>query len=326
MKKYFAVVIILAMIILLLFFCLSKPAIPNDKVTLGRQLFFDPLLSSARTISCASCHKPEFAFADTSIVSLGVFNRKGTRNTPSAMNVNTAAFFFWDGRAATLEAQALIPIANPVEMDLPVDSAVNRLRQNNFYVQAFQKVFGQPPSAGTLATALAAFQRSMETSDTPFDDWKVNDNAAAVSESVKRGFALFNGRAKCVQCHFGGDFSNTEFRNIGLYNGQSLSDSGRAAITGMPEDLGKFKIGPLRNIALTAPYMHNGMFKTLREVIEYYNDPDKIVPNAVNRDTLLARPLNLSEQEKRDIENFLLSLTSKAVAGGNINKQVTVQQ
>jgi cytochrome c peroxidase len=291
--------------------CQPAIAMPDTAIELGRQLFFDSILSSTRQISCASCHKPEFAFADTSVVSLGVFGRKGTRNTPSAMNVANAASFFWDGRAKTLEEQALMPIVNPDEMNLPVDSAVHRLRSSEFYTKAFQLIYQQPPSAETLAKALAAFQRSLETNDTPFDDWKTNGNEAAVSESVKRGFVLFNGSANCVRCHFGPDFSNPEFRNIGLFNGVALNDSGRSAISKESGELGKFKIGPLRNIALTAPYMHNGMFKTLREVIDYYDNPDRFVPDAVNRDSLLAKPLNLTERDKRDLEEFLRALTSK---------------
>ncbi len=295
------------------YFCGNADELPGDDITLGRRLFFDTILSSNKKISCASCHKPEFAFADSSAVSPGVFGRKGARNTPSAMNLNSAAFFFWDGRAPTLELQALFPITNPLEMNLPVDSAVQRLQRNEFYKEAFQRIFGERPSAQSLGKALAAFQRSMETNDSPFDEWKTNENESAVSESVKRGFELFNGSAKCVKCHFGTDFSNTEFRNIGLFNGKQLHDSGRAAITKNPADVGMFKIGPLRNIALTAPYMHNGMFRTLREVIDYYDDPDKIVHDPVNRDTLLSAPLRLSEQDKQDLENFLRSLTSASL-------------
>ena len=314
MKKYLiALLCITGIAIWPNVFCGTADVLPKDAVALGRQLFFDTILSSNHTISCASCHKPEFAFADTSAVSLGVGGKKGVRNTPSAMNLNSAAFFFWDGRAATLEAQALVPIANPVEMNLPVDSAVQRLMQSTFYSRAFQKIFGEKPSPQNLGSALAAFQFSMETGDTPFDDWKTNDNDKAVSASAKRGFALFNGSAKCVKCHFGTDFSNTEFRNIGLYDGKTLTDSGRAAVTGRPEDLGLFKIGPLRNIALTAPYMHNGMFRTLRQVIDYYNDPDQVVPHPEGRDSLLSEPLNLSEQDKQDLEQFLRSLTSASL-------------
>jgi cytochrome c peroxidase len=285
---------------------------PKTPVELGRKLFFDPILSKTKKISCASCHKEEFAFADTSAVSLGVRHRKGMRNTPSAMNMKLQVAFFWDGRASTLEQQALMPIENKIEMDLPVKTAVWRLNSSPVYKTVFQKIFHEAPNAHNLAKALAEFERTLETSDSPLDDWLLNDNESAVSESTKRGYALFNGKkANCVQCHFGGDFNNVEFRSIGLYDGKTLRDSGRAAITRKPADIGKFKIGALRNVAITAPYMHNGMFKTLREVIDFYNDPDKVVPHSIGRDSLLAKPMNLTEQEKTDLESFLIALTDK---------------
>ena len=285
---------------------------PKTAAELGRKLFFDPILSKTKKISCASCHKEEFAFSDTSAFSLGVRNQKGVRNTPSAMNMKLQVAFFWDGRANTLEKQALMPIENPIEMDLPIKTAVWRLNHNRAYKRAFQSVFQEAPNQHNLAKALAEFERTLETSDSPLDDWLLNDNESAVSASAKRGYALFNGKkANCVQCHFGADFNNVEFRSIGLYDGKMLNDSGRAAITKNVADIGKFKIGALRNVAVTAPYMHNGMFKTLREVIDYYNDPDKIVPHAIGRDTLLAKAINLTENEKTDLENFLISLTDK---------------
>lgn len=229
------------------------------------------------------------------------------------MNVSGAGSFFWDGRAATLEEQALIPIANPDEMDLPVDSAVQRLNANAIYRDYFMTVFHEKPTSKNLGMAIALFERTLNTYNTPFDDWQVTDNDSAVSPSAKRGFTLFNGKAKCSTCHFGGDFNNggTDYRNIGLYDGKALSDSGRATLTRSAGDLGRFKIPNLRNVAITAPYMHNGMFRTLGEVIDYYNDPDKVVPHPINRDPLLASPLNLTTTEKKDLENFLRILTDK---------------
>ncbi|RZK38303.1 MAG: cytochrome-c peroxidase [Pedobacter sp.] len=295
--------------------CIASPYIDSPsnftEIELGEKLFFDPILSSNRKISCSSCHKPEFAFADTSRISLGVFDRTGERNSPSTMNLKSGVAFFWDGRASTLEEQAIIPIENPVEMNLPIKVALMRLTENQFYREAFQKIYHGKPTARNLGKALAVFQNSLETNHSPFDDWKNGENEAAVSTSVKRGFALFNGSANCVKCHFGSDFSNVEFRNIGLFNGKELKDSGRAAVTKLRGDLGKFKIGPLRNVALTAPYMHNGMFKSLEEVVDYYDDPDKIIPNSINRDSLMARPLNLSKKDKQDLIAFLRSLTDK---------------
>lgn len=284
---------------------------PVNATELGKRLFFDPILSANRTISCASCHKENFAFADTLALSPGVNGRLGTRNTPSAMNMRLQESFFWDGRASTLEQQALIPIENPVEMNLLVDSAIARLNTDIFYRQSFLRIFKELPSKKTLAKALSDFERSLETNDSPFDDWRVNDNEDAVSASAKRGFKLFNTKAKCIQCHFGPDFNNIEFRNIGLFDGKMHADSGRAAITHQVSDLGKFKIGSLRNVSITAPYMHNGMFKTLKEVIDYYDNPDRIIPNSMNRDTILIRPLQLTDSEKLDLENFLVSLTDR---------------
>lgn len=281
------------------------------KEKLGELLFFDSILSKDYTISCASCHKPGAAFADTLAFSLGVNGKKGSRNTPTAMNLLLAKTFFWDGRAATLEEQALAPIANPDEMNLPISEAVQRLQNNKQYKEMFLKVFSSEPNEKTLAQAIAAFERTLETSDSPFDNWKFSDDSTAVSAAVKRGFTIFNEKGKCVKCHFGSDFTASEFRNIGLFDGKNLNDSGRYNVSRQVEDIGKFKTSSLRNIAITAPYMHNGIFKTLDEVIEFYNDTKKVVPNAINTDTLLAKPLHLTLHEKSDLKAFMLSLTDK---------------
>lgn len=293
----------------------SGEEVPADKTALGRKLFFDPILSSDYKISCGTCHKPDHAFADTGRVSVGVKGRVGNRNTPSAMNLSLQRVFFWDGRRTTLEEQALEPIMNPVEMNLPIDKAIARLRGSRKYAAWFRQIFHEAPSAQNLAAALAAFERSLETTDSPFDDWKFSGNEKAVSESAKRGFVLFNGKANCVKCHFGADLTTHEFRNIGLFDGRQLNDSGRSSISGRQEDIGKFKVPGLRNIAITAPYMHNGMFKTLDEVIEFYNDPSMKVPGAINRDSLMAKPLNLSPIEKNDLREFLLALTDRRFSG-----------
>jgi cytochrome c peroxidase len=290
---------------------------PQTKEELGKLLFFDPVLSSNRTISCATCHIPSHAFADSVPVSIGVQGRKGTRNTPSAMNLRLQRSFFWDGRAKTLEEQALFPIENPSEMDLPVERAVARLNESKSYKKYFQLIFNSVPTPANLAEALAAFERTQETSNSPFDNWKFYDDSNAVSIEVKRGFEIFNKKGKCIQCHFGADFTAQEFRNIGLFDGGELNDSGRIAISGVSTDLGKFKTPGLRNIAVTSPYMHNGLFNTLSEVIEFYNDPEKVVPGGINRDSLLTKPLNLNSQEKKDLEEFLNSLTDERFVLGH---------
>lgn len=282
----------------------------GTKAQLGEALFFEPMLSRDSTISCASCHKPEFAFADNTPVSVGVYHQKGGRNTPSAMNQSDRNAYFWDGRAETLEQQALGPIANPVEMDLPISIAINRLIKNENYKKAFYSIYGKQPSAELLAKAIASYEKTLETSNSVFDNYMKGTDTIQLSESAKRGLNLFNGKAKCFDCHFGVDFSgNDQFKNIGLYNGKELNDKGRSEISGKAKDLGAFKISGLRNIAMTAPYMHNGMFKTLKEVIEHYDQPDKFVKGAINRDSTMNKPLGLTATEKKDLENFMLSLT-----------------
>lgn len=289
-----------------------KKTVDETKIELGRMLFFDPILSKDSTISCGSCHKPEFAFADSAAFSVGIGGKKGVRNSPSAMNMALRRQnFFWDGRARTLEEQALKPIEDPTEMNLKLDEALHRLRESNLYRQYFQTVFKRLPDTSSLADAISAFERSLETSDSPFDEWKFTDNPNAVNEAVKRGFDIFAKKGKCAQCHFGADFTANEFRNIGLFDGKKLKDSGRAGVTKMKEDLGKFKTSSLRNLAVTAPYMHNGMFKTLDEVIGFYDDPSKIVPGNKNRDSVLLKPLGLTKQEKADLKEFLIALTDK---------------
>lgn len=311
-------VFIVSTVIILLFIQATVINEPATKAELGKLLFFDTILSSDSTVSCASCHKPQFAFADSAATSRGVGGVQGLRNTPSSMNVALQRIFFWDGRAKTLEEQALAPIENPDEMNLPIDKALRRLKENEAYNTYFKKIFNSEPNRTNLAEALAAFERSLETNESPFDRWKFYQDPHAVSDAVKRGFIVFNNKGKCIQCHFGSNFASDGFRNIGLFNGLELNDSGRAVISGELQDAGKFKIAPLRNVAVTAPYMHNGMFKTLKEVIEFYNDPAKIVPNAINRDSLLAKPLGLTEQEKADLENFLIALTDKSF---DVNKR-----
>jgi cytochrome c peroxidase len=295
----------------------TKKAIVTE-TALGKALFFDPALSRDSSISCASCHKPEFAFADNVALSKGVRNRMGGRNTPSAMNQGERNFYFWDGRAESLEEQALGPMENHVEMDMPLSHIINRLTASEHYRNAFYNVYGKAPSRELLASAIAAYERTLETSKSVFDLYVKQTDTTLFSESSKRGLALFNGKAKCFDCHFGVDFTGSDrFKNIGLYNGKNLNDEGRYKITGQAKDLGAFKTPGLRNIAQTAPYMHNGMFATLQQVIDYYNEPDLVVPDAINRDTLLNKPLGLTAAEKKDLENFLLSLSDTSFVKNN---------
>lgn len=300
-----SVIILILSAVLLAF--VSSP-LPDDEVALGERLFSDPILSLDSAISCASCHIPAFAFADTARLSRGVGGILGRRNSPSITNMASRAHFFYDGRALTLEQQVLMPIQDPLEMRLNLDDAVARLSKHPTYAPAFRQIYGESPNETLLSAALAAFVRTLETSDSPFDRWMM-DQPGGMSQAAVRGRRIFMEKGKCFDCHFSPDFTGDEFRNIGIYNGKNFNDSGRFEVTRDSADLGKFKVPGLRNVALTAPYMHNGMFKTLEEVIDYYDNPNLFISDAINRDSLLAQPLNLSAQEKSDLKAFLEALT-----------------
>lgn len=267
------------------------------------------------TISCASCHKPEFAFADNRAFSLGVGDSLGIRNTPSVMNMLSRPYFFYDGRSSTLEKQAIIPIENPLEMNLPYDVAVSRIQMNVSYDSIFNAIYHTTPDSFNIAHALAEFQRSLESNGSaPHDLWMNDTDGNAMTPSQIRGREIFiSDEFKCFDCHFSPDFTGDEFRNIGLYNGQDLTDRGRFEITRDSSDLGKFKVPGLRNVALTAPYMHNGMFETLEEVIDFYSNPYDFIKNPINLDTLMIEPLNFSVQQREDLVNFLHSLTDEEI-------------
>jgi cytochrome c peroxidase len=282
----------------------------KTKAALGKKLFSEKILSKDSSVSCASCHKPAFAFADTVAFSVGIEGKLTKRNTPSVLNMKNRPYYFWDGRAASLEEQCLMPIQNPDEMGLPIDEAVKRLNRSKEYKLLFQKIFNQKPDVKNLAAAFAAFEKTLETVDSKFDDW--SNNLKNLTAQEERGRQLFVGdKAKCFDCHREEDFTTDEFKNIGLYNGKELNDAGLFNLTNKEADRGKFKTPGLRNIAVTAPYMHNGIFKTLEEVVEYYNDPQKFVTNPINIDDALKTPLGLTEKEKKDLIAFLKTLTDR---------------
>lgn len=307
---------------LLLFFACGqkqKTSPQNDyvttKVALGEKLFFDPILSLDNSISCASCHQPQFAFADNKAFSPGVNGTLGNRNTPSVMNMASREFFFHDGRAGSLEEQAPMPVENPVEMNLSFQEAVKRVRNNKEYHALFNKLYHNAPSKENITNALAEFQRSLESDGSaPHDIWMADIDTLAMNVSQQRGRELFlSDEFKCFDCHFGPDFTGDEFRNVGLYDGINLTDKGRFEVTKDSADIGKFKVPGLRNVALTAPYMHNGQFNTLREVIDFYSNPYDFVKAPVNIDSLMVKPLHFSEQQKTDLVNFLHALTDKNI-------------
>jgi cytochrome c peroxidase len=284
----------------------------KDEIALGKQLFFDPILSSDSSLSCASCHNPNFAFADSVSISFGVGQRLGIRNAPSIMNLDPNAPMFYDGRARNLQDQVHFPIQDSNEMRLSTKDLLDRLTRHKLYAPWFQTLYQQAPSVELLSKAIAAYEQTLQSAQTPFDAFMAGDNSA-LNASAKRGRKLFLGnKAKCFDCHFGPDFTGNEFKNIGLYDAQKWTDKGLYNQTHMEQDLGKFKVPGLRNVAVTGPYMHNGQFKTLEEVIAYYANPYAFVKAPINMDSSLLKPSRLTQQEQKDLLAFLNALTDKA--------------
>lgn len=287
---------------------MSIPAdnpITPEKAELGRRLFYDPLLSSDQSIACASCHKPEFAFSDAGQrVSTGVYGQKGFRNSPTLINVGYRTALFAEGRSPRLELQAIGPLTAADEMGIQPEELTRRLEANPSYARAFRAVFGEAPSMKLAAYALSAFERTLIAQGSPYDRYLAGD-AQALSALAREGLELFNGKAGCSRCHTGPDLTDDRPHNVGVQSG----DVGLARATGNPDDTGKFKTPTLRNIALTAPYMHDGSMGSLLEVIGFFNQG----PQAANLDPQI-HPLELSLPEARALEAFLQSLTDPIIS------------
>jgi cytochrome c peroxidase len=310
MKFLLFTILFFSSIALISFSFKEEPIINYTKASLGKKLFSEKILSKDSSVSCASCHKPKFAFADTLPLSIGINGNETRRNTPSVLNMKNRPYFYYDGRASTLAQQSLMPIVHEHEMGLPITEAIDRLNKNTVYKKAFIQVFRETPSAKNLGIAFEAYEQTLETVNSRYDDW-ANDKIKFTA-AEERGRLLFIGsKAKCFDCHFGDDFTGDQFKNIGLFNGNFLTDSGRYNITKRETDVGKFKVPGLRNIAATAPYMHNGMFTTLEEVLRYYNNPKGFFPHQINLDSSFNKPLNLTSKEQSDIIIFLKTLTDK---------------
>jgi cytochrome c peroxidase len=295
----------------LLYSSFTKTTEVVTKIQLGEKLFFDPILSLDSTISCASCHKPEFAFADSVALSTGINGLKGKRNAPSIMNMAARGETFYDGRAKNLREQVHFPIEDHAEMGISYKDAIKKLNSMERYRSYFHAIYEEDATEQNVADAIASFEESLETSDTEFDAWMM-DKPNNMSEAAIRGRILFmSERAKCFDCHFSPDFTGDEYRNIGLYDDKKYKDKGRYEVTKDPQDLGKFKVPGLRNVAITGPYMHDGSFKTLDDVIEYYSVPYKFVKDPLNMDSLVRVPIHFTSQEKKDLKAFLESLTDR---------------
>ena len=320
----------------------ENPLTP-PKVALGKRLFMDKRFSADGTVACATCHDPELAFVDGLPVSEGIKGLKGVRNAPTVVNAAYYTSQFWDGRRATLEEQAKDPFVNPVEHGLPSHEPILQvIRGDKEYVQAFRQVFGLAPQEITIdhvVMAIAAFERTVVSGNSPFDRYYYGGEEDAISESAKRGFKLYQTKARCQDCHRIDQqfalFTDNKFHNLGVgmekiapklrqlintyrrakkqgqdpgkfLSREELSELGRFTVTLNLRDVGAFKTPTLRNVAVTGPYMHNGEFETLEEVVEFYNQGGRKNPFLSSG----IRPLNLTEQEKKDLVEFLKTLTS----------------
>jgi cytochrome c peroxidase len=282
----------------------AENPITREKIALGRRLFFERRLSRDGRTACASCHEPARAFADGRRLPVGVHRRAGRRNAPSLLNRAYGTRFFWDGRAATLEDQVRIALAGERDLDLPVDEAASRLANDRAYLAAFKTAFDAPVSPEGLVQALATFVRVQLSGASAFDRFTAGDRAA-LSPQARQGFDLFNGKARCGRCHAGPLFSDEEFHNTGVSWGQDL---GRFEVTRHPDDRGRFKTPSLRNVAVTAPYMHDGSLATLDVVIDFYDRGAGANPNLDDQ----IRPLALSREERLALASFLRALTGSA--------------
>ncbi len=277
-----------------------------QKAELGRRLFFDPRLSLDGSISCATCHDPQLAFTDGKPAAIGIRGQAGTRNTPTIINRAYSKEQFWDGRAASLEEQVQGPITNPIEMAYTVEGCVDTLQKISEYPALFRAAFGDPAiSFERVTLAIATFERTILSGNSPYDRYKAGDKSA-LSESAKRGEKTFR-KAMCDQCHFGNTFTDGSFANTGVGTDKPEPDVGRYNVMKRPMDWGAFKVPTLREVANTAPYMHDGSLKTLREVVEFYDRGGAPNRNLDRR----YKPLHLREQEMDDIVEFLKSLSGE---------------
>jgi len=328
---------------------MTRAAIPADnpqtpeKISLGQKLFFDRRLSVNGTVSCSTCHDPALAFTDRKPTSVGVQGRVGQRNAPTVLNAFYNKTQFWDGRVNTLEEQAALPIVNSVEMGLPnLDAAVAQIASVEGYQQAFRAVFGRPPNGPDLVRAIASYERTLFSFDSPFDRFIAGDKTA-IDDSAKRGWELFNNQARCNKCHALTDTKrdvtnliDNDFHNVGVlvvkHNVVALarqaeqliktgdtsaidqaaiqtdmSALGRFLITKQEKDIASFKTPNIRNILVTGPYFHDGSQETLWDVIDHYNKGAGLQNPYLDADI---QPLALTESDIDDLVAFMASLTS----------------
>lgn len=280
----------------------SDNKITKERIELGRKLFFDPELSKDGKISCASCHIPENAFSDTVALSRGFHGRFGFRNAPSLGNVAYNKAFFRDGGSPTLEMQVISPIEDSSEMNINFRELVDKIKNEGKYKKQSIKAYGRDFDGFVLSRSIASFQRTLLTGNSKYD--RMKRGAEQFSMSEKRGEKLFySNKTNCGSCHSGFNFTNYKYENIGLK--KKYRDSGRMRITLKEEDRNKFIVPSLRNVEVTSPYMFDGSIKTLEAVIDFFDSGG--YPSKTSNS--LIKPLNLSSQDKKDLINFLKTLT-----------------
>ena len=293
---------------------LETPPTP-ERVRLGRWLFYDRRLSKDSTVSCATCHQPEYAFSQPTAHATGILNQGGKRKSPTFVNAAwpVVPVFFWDGRAKSLEDQALGPIENPVEMGNTHQAMIATLEKIQGYRPYFKQAFGTPEiTKERVARAVADYERTRLSGNSPWDRWQAGDSAA-VDKRVKLGHWVFHARAACARCHLGENFTDSQFHNIGVgwdSTRAAFADSGRALITKNPAEIGAFKTPTLREVAKHAPYMHDGSQATLREVVEFYDrggHPNPWLDAKIG-------PLNLTDEQKDALVAFMEALNGEGYA------------
>ena len=285
---------------------LKKVPVPADnppsaaKIELGKQLYFDPRLSRDNTVSCASCHAPDKGWSNGERFATGIKGQKGNRSAPTIINAAYQSFQFWDGRAIEVEGQALGPIQNPIEMDMTLPELVEKLNKIDGYKKQFQAVFGTDANAESVAKAIGAFERTVLSGDAPYDRFKAGETSA-LSESAQRGMKIFFGKGHCSACHAGANFTDGAFHNLGLGMDAKEPDLGRYVVSKLEGDKGSFKTPTLREIARTAPYMHDGSVARLEDVIEHYVRGGVANPYLDEE----VYKLQVTDEEKKDLITFL---------------------
>lgn len=294
----------------------------TDKVLLGKTLFYDPRLSGSNQIACASCHDPELGWTDNRTLSFGHNRQLGSRNAMTIMNVAFAKSLFWDGRAESIEEQSHMPIEDQREMHEHIDIATGKIAKIKGYGELFEKAFGtREVTKDRIGKAIATFERTLISPQSRFDKF-IDGQAALFTDDEVVGLHLFRTKAQCMNCHSSGYFSNNQFENDGTsFLGSKQEDLGRYLVTGNPDDAGKFRVPSLREVTRTGPWMHNGAFTPLRDVLTFYSngnpEPPKKRSTVHNGITLTSQKsdmlkfLDLSPQEIGQLEAFLHTLSTK---------------